>query len=103
MINAVQCGFLGIILGHKQNNNKIGFSILFGFLSYMLSQTFVLLCVFLVGIFNSSIMDLFKSNVLLDISSLKLLIVLAVTIYLLIIVFMSVICKKVFNKGVDIE
>ena len=26
LFNAIQCGFLGIILGHKRNNGKIGFS-----------------------------------------------------------------------------
>ena len=32
LFNAIQCGFLGIILGYKKNNGKIGFSVLFGFI-----------------------------------------------------------------------
>ena len=103
VFNAIQCGFLGIILGYKKNNNKIAFSVLFGFISYILSQSIVLLLVFIVGLFNPSIMNLFKSNILVDTSSFKLLIILSIILYLLIIFLMSIICKKEFNKGVNIE
>jgi len=103
IFNAIQCGFLGIILGHKKNNNKVLLSVLFGFIAYLLSQSIVLLLIYIVGLFNSSIMNLFTSNILLDTNSFKLLIVLAIIIYLLIIILMSIICKKEFNKGVNIE
>ena len=103
VFNAIQCGFLGIILGYKKNNNKIAFSVLFGFISYILSQSIVLLLVYIVGLFNPSIMNLFKSNILVDTSSFKLLIILSIILYLLIIFLMSIICKKEFNKGVNIE
>jgi len=103
VFNAIQCGFLGIILGYKKNNSKIGFSVLFGFISYLLSQSIVLLLVFIVGLFNSSIMNLFTSNILLDTNSFKLLIVLSIVLYLLIIILMSIVCKKEFNKGINIE
>ena len=103
IFNAIQCGFLGIILGYRKNNNKIGFTILFGFVSYLLSQSMVLLLVFIVGLFNTSIMNLFKSNILLDTGSFKLLIVISIMFYLCIIVLMNIMCKKIFNKGVNIE
>ena len=101
--NAIQCGFFGIILGYRKNNNKIVFSVLFGFIAYLLVQSIVLFLVFVVGLFNENIMNLFKSNVLLDTGSLKLLIILSITIYVLIIWLMSMLCKKVFNKGVNVE
>ena len=103
IFNAIQCGFLGIILGYKKNNNKIAFSVLFGFISYLLSQSIVLLLIFVVGLFDSSIMSLFKNNIILDTNSFKLLIILAIILYLLIISIMSIICKKKFNDGVNIE
>ena len=103
VFNAIQCGFLGIILGHKKNNNKIGFSVLFGFIAYLLSQSIVLLLIFIVGLFNSSIMNLFTTNIVLDTSSFKLLIFLSIILYLIIIILISMICKKEFNKGVNIE
>ena len=103
IFNAIQCGFLGIIIGYRKNNNKTGFSVLFGFIAYILSQSIVLLLVFIVGLFNSSIMNLFTSNILLDTNSLKLLIALSIVLYLSIIGLMSIICKKELSKGVNIE
>ena len=103
IFNAIQCGFLGIILGYKRNNGKIGFSVFFGLIAYLLSQSMVLLLMFIVGLFNSSIMNLFKSNILLDANSFKLLVVLSIIFYLIIILLMGMICKKEFNKGVNIE
>lgn len=103
IFNLIQSGFLGIILGHKKNNNKIVFSVLYGFIVYMISQGIALLSIFIVALFNSNIMVLFKSNALLTDSSIKLLLILAIISYLLIIGLMNLICKKIFNKGVNIE
>lgn len=103
ILNAIQSGFLGIILGYKKNNNKIGFSVLFGFITYLLSQGMVLLVVFIVALFDSNIMELFKSNIILNNNTIKLLFILAIAVYLLIIGLMSIICKKEFNKGVNVE
>ena len=103
VFNAIQCGFLGIILGYKKNNKKIGYSVLFGFIAYLFSQSLVLFLVFIVGLFNSNIMDLFKNTIILNSDSFKLLVILAILIYSLIIGIMSIVCKRVFNKGVNIE
>ena len=103
VFNAIQCGFFGIILGHKNNNYKIGFSVLYGFIAYIISQSIVLLSVFIIGLFNKSVMDLFKSNILLDTNSFKLLFLIAIILYLIIIILMNLLCKKEFNKGVNIE
>ena len=53
--------------------------------------------------FITIIMSLFKNNIILDTNSFKLLIILAIILYLLIISIMSIICKKKFNDGVNIE
>ena len=62
IFNALQCGYLGLLLGYRRNNGKIGFSVLFGFIAYILSQSMVLFLTFILGIFNSNIMDLFKKK-----------------------------------------
>ena len=103
VFNALQCGYFGIILGHKQNNNKIGLSVLFGFIMYMISQTIVLIALFMVGIFNTDIKALFNNNVLLSSSTFKLLVIVSVIIYLVLIIVMNLICKKILNKGVNVE
>ena len=103
IFNAIQCGFLGIILGNQKNNGKIGYSVFFGFIAYLLSQGIVLLLIFIVGLFDQSIMNLFTSDILLDTSTMKLLIVLVIVIYFIIIILMNILFKKALNKGVNIE
>ena len=103
VFNAIQCGFMGIILGYRQNNAKIGFSILFGFVAYLIAQSLVLVLMALVGVFDNSIMELFKSNIILDGKSFVTLYVGASILYIVIIFIMSIIDKKLLNKGVNIE
>ena len=31
LLNVMQCGYMGMILGHKKNNKKIGVSVLYSF------------------------------------------------------------------------
>ena len=104
VFNAIQCGFLGIILGHKKNNGKLGFSVLFGFIIYLIAQTLVLALVFVYGLFDATVMELFRTGTIsIDVSAFKLLAIVSSVLYLLIIFSMSIICKKVLNKGVNIE
>ena len=104
VFNAIQCGFYGIILGHKKNNGKIAYSVLFGFIFYLLSQSIVLLLVYIYGLFDSSIMELFKTaTVSIDANAFKVLLVIASLLYVVIIYIMSLLCKKSLNKGVNVE
>ena len=104
LFNAIQCGFLGIILGYKRNNGKIGFSVLFGFIIYLVAQTLVLGLVFVYGLFDTTVMELFKSGTIsIDVNAFKILAIVASILYLSIIFSMSIIGKKLLNKGVNIE
>ena len=104
LFNAIQCGFLGIILGHKRNSCKIGYSVLYGFLIYLAVQTVVLGMVFSYGLFDPTVMELFQTGTIqIDVNAFKTLAILACVLYMAIILAMSVICKKVFGKGVNIE
>ncbi len=103
IFNAIQCGFLGIILGHRRNDNYVAFSVLYGFIAYLVVQSMVLFLVYVVGLFNPRIMDLFNNTILLDASSFKLLIILSIILYVLMIGLMSILCKHELNKGVNIE
>ena len=103
IFNAIQCGFFGIINGYKQSNNKILYSFLFGFIAYLLSQSIVLLITYIVALFNPTIMNLFKSNILLDNNSIKLLTIIAIISYSVLIGLMNIVCKMEFKKGVNIE
>jgi hypothetical protein len=104
LFNAIQCGFLGIILGYKRNSGKIGFSVLFGFITYLIAQTLVLALVFIYGFFDSTVMELFKTTTInINVDAFKLLAIIASILYLVIIFVMNIICKKLLNKGVNIE
>ena len=104
VFNAIQCGFYGMILGYKKNNGKLGYSILFGFIIYLLAQTLVLALVFVYGLFDSSVMELFKTaTVSIEVQAFKVLAIVASLLYLVIIFIMSILCKKELNKGINIE
>ena len=104
LFNAIQCGFLGIILGYKRNSGKIGFAVLFGFIIYLIAQTLVLGLVFVYGLFDSTVMELFKSaTISIDANAFKALAIVSAILYVSIIFSMSIIGKKLLNKGVNIE
>ena len=104
VFNAIQCGFLGIILGNKMNNGKIGYSVLFGFITYLVAQSLILGLVFVYGLFDSSIMELFKTAIInIDVEAFKVLAILSSLLYIMIIFIMSILCKKELNKGVNVE
>ena len=63
----------------------------------------VLGMMYVVALFDEGLMQLFTSNVLSNIGSFKLLINLTVILYIVIIVIMNFVCKKLFNKGVNVE
>lgn len=104
VFNAIQCGFLGMILGYKKNNGKLGYSVLFGFILYLIAQTLVLALVFIYGLFDPAIMELFKTvTISIDVNVFKSLAIVSSILYLIIIFAMSIVCKKLLNKGVNIE
>ena len=104
VFNAIQCGFLGMILGFRKNNGKLGYSVLFGFIIYLIAQTIILALVFVYGLFDSSIMELFKTvTVNTNVEAFKILAIVSSLLYIVIIFIMSIICKIELNKGVNIE
>ncbi len=104
LFNAIQCGFLGIILGYKRNSGKVGFLVLYGFIIYLVAQTLVLGLVFVYGLFDPTVMELFKTGTIsIDVNAFKTLAIIASILYVVIILSMSVICKRVLRKGVNVE
>lgn len=100
--NIIISGYLGILLGHKKSNNKVGFSVLYGFITYILTQLIVLLCIYIIGLFNQDVMNVFTSNNL-NYSIITPLIYTFTLIYIVIIYIVNIVSNKVFNKGVNVE
>jgi len=101
--NILQIGYTGLILGYKMNNNKVLLSVLFGFVIYMVTQIINVLCVFVFGLFNENIMNLFYTNEIVDIGIFKYVIYLSIIIYSIILIVGYLINLKVFSKGVNVE
>ena len=102
-LNAIQAGYTGIILGNRMNNYKTLFSVLYGFISYTITQIFAVLMIFIVGLFNKDVMNLFFTNELINIDIIKVLIYLAITTYTIIIIVGYIINIKLFEKGVNVD
>jgi hypothetical protein len=101
IFNAIQCGFFGIILGHKMNNGKIGCSVLFGFIIYLLAQSLILCLVFIYGIFDSTVMELFKTATInIDVKAFKTLAIVSSLLYISIIFIMSLLCNVVLAYNI---
>lgn len=103
ILNGIQSGYIGMVIGHKYNNSKIGLSVLFGFVSYMISQTIVLIILFIIGLFDNDILLLFKGNDISNLSLLKTLIYTSIGTYIFVILLSNYISIKLLNKGVNIE
>ena len=103
LVNGLFSGYTGILLGHKKNNNKVGYSVLFGFIAYLITQTIGIISIFVVGIFNKDIMNLFITNEVINIDSIHMIIYLAIAIYTMTIILLHIINLKLFKQGVNVE
>lgn len=103
MTAALQSGYTGIILGHKKNNSKTVYSVIFGFLTYVITQIIVLLTIFVIGIFNQDIMNLFTSNTITNLGLFKKIMYIAIIIYTICITINYFINTKIFEKGVNVD
>ena len=102
-LNILQCGFTGIILGHRRNAAKTGFSVLFGFLTFMVSQTIVIAILFIIALFNNNFMNLFITNSLPDIQTVKSMIFISVFSYSFVSALICFVNIRLFKKGVNVD
>ena len=100
----IHAGILGILIGYKSNNNSLLKSVFIGIILYFVMQLIILGIVYIIGFFNTDISVLFKeaSNTIMD-SSFRTLILAVDILYLVFIIIMYFIGKKIFNKGVNVE
>lgn len=99
----LQSGYTGIILGHRKNSGKVGYSILIGFGVYIVSQILAVGVLFFVSLFNKDLMNLFITNELVNIHLLKDVFWISIgfyTLYLLVSYFLNL---KLFQKGVNVD
>ena len=105
IIYMISCGIIGLLIGNRNNNNKILKTIIIGIVLYFSIQLILLGIIYLVGLFNTSINDLFHSNIIIgnNISSVKSLVNLSGAIYIVFLTIMYFVGKHIFKKGVNVE
>ncbi len=101
--NMIQSGYTGIILGHRMNNNKMSFSIFFGFIAYMISQISVVVMLFIFALFNKDIMNLFFTTNVISVDIIKVIVALGIFIYTIVFIVTYLINNALFKKGVNVD
>ncbi len=95
-------GILGIVIGHKSNNLKIIKSIVFGFVIYMLASSLSIGLLYVIGLLNPNIMDLFTSMTVSS-QTMKGMMSIAILIYGIYIAIVYLIGNKLFRQGVNVD
>ena len=99
----VLIGYLGIILGHKSNKNKMVKSIVNGFAVYMIMQVLILVVLYIYGLFNPEVMNLINTTENIEIDAIKSCMYAAIGVYGVYSVILYVISKKQLEKGVNVD
>lgn len=101
--NILGSGYMGIILGHRQNSGKLGFSIIIGFVSYIGTQIIAVGMLFGIALFNKDFMNLFATNEIVNVDAIKVIIYGSIAIYSIILLGSYFISSKLFKKGVNVD
>ncbi len=102
--NILQCGYTGIVLGHKANSKKIGLSVLFSGIIYMISQAVSILFMLVGAFYDTRIFELFTElNPIIPPVVLKHLVIITVISSTVVIIVNYLISIKVFKKGVNVD
>lgn len=96
-------GYMAIILGHRKNDKRMVYSILFGFLIYLFLQIIILISIYILGLFNSGVMSIFTSSNMISYKTIKLILYVCTFMYIVINGLVYFVSVKLFNKGVNIE
>ena len=103
MVFILMVGVVGIIIGHKSNDNKIVKSIVYAFAMYMVTQVVSVILVALFALFNPNIMNLLNTVDIVPIDVIKSLMYGANILYLIYVIVYYFIGKKLFEKGVNVD
>lgn len=99
----LMAGYLGIILGHKSNNFKIVKSVIYGFLAFILVSLTTLVLMYIIGLFNNDIMNMFNTVELPSKNSINILLFGGLAIYIIYILIYYGVGRKLLKNGVDVE
>ena len=103
VVYALLIGYVGIILGHKSNKNKMVRSIIIGFVLYLIFQALTLGLIAIYGLFNPEVMNLINTTDIVNITAIKSVMYAGIGIYVIYIIYLYYLGQKYLNKGVNVE
>lgn len=96
-------GYVGIIMGHRSNKNKMAKSLIWGFGLYILTSGLTLVLIFIFGLFNSDVMNIINTTDIINIDSIKMVMYAGTAVYLIYNVIYYFVGKHQLEKGVNID
>lgn len=103
MVFVTIVGYFGIILGHQHLNKKVIWSLIIGLIAYMITNIFILAGVFLFGLYNPDIMNLFTTTEVIPVPVLRNLIVSCSFLYIFLVIVYYLLSIYYLKKGVNID
>ena len=103
IVYALLIGYVGIILGHRSNKNKMARSIVIGFILYFVFQGLTLGLIAIYGLFNPDVMNLINTTDIVNIEAIKSVMHAGIGIYVVYIIILYYLGKINLNKGVNVE
>lgn len=97
------CGYLGIILGHKSNNKRIIKSVIYGIILFIVMSITTVLLLYIVGLFDKNIMNLFDTVEAPNKETMRLLMFGGIILYTLYNILYGLIGNRQIKKGVNVE
>lgn len=99
----VLIGYVGIILGHKSNQNKMVKTLIISFGLYLITQALTLGLIFIFGLFNSNVMNLINTTDMVNVDAIRYIMYAGIGIYLVYILFYYILGMKQLEKGINVD
>ena len=99
----VLIGYVGIILGHKSNQNKMVKTLIISFALYLTTQALTLGLIYIFGLFNSNVMNLISTTEIVNVNAIKSIMYAGIGIYVVYILFYYILGEKQLEKGVNVD
>ena len=103
IVYALLTGYVGIILGHKSNKNKLLRSIVIGFVLYFIFQALTLGLIAIYGLFNPEVMNLINTTDIINIEAIKTVMYVGIGIYVVYSIILYWLGQINLNNGVNVE
>jgi len=103
LVYVLLIGYVGIILGHKSNKNKMVTSIVITFVLYFICQGITLGVIAIYGLFNPEVMNLINTTDIINIEAIKSVMYAGIGIYVVYSIALYCLGQRELKKGVNVE